>query len=1019
MADRPKFCYSTVEQEVRLSTRKSSSDRRPDVVLSYARNTAALARATYKFLRSAGLDVWFDEQSVRSGDHWLAGHHRALTWARHHLILLTDRTPLDWARATFDHAERVAALNRSLETIPLLREGFVPGAVTEQLARYEVAHLAHDKAMLDTQLRALVGRLREHPMRPPPVPGGFVDPYPGLRPYDADEARHFFGRDREASEAVARLGTQSDGKHRRWLRIVGPPGVGKTAFARAGVVPAVLRGGVPGSPSSWRVAAVRLGDRPLVSLAAALAGVLRGGGDHERVRSDLRRSGLADLVKEQLSADHGLLLVIDHLEDVDGRAVEPAAVARLDTLLAEALEDFDQRLFLVTAERVDLAEVIEERLPKTAGLLATHGAMYSLSGLTRSGLKAVVEGPASLVGRPWPPPLARRLLDDAERQPGGPASLCWMLSALMHAERPSIQAYQELGTLTHGVAHACDARIDALSPDDRIRARGLLCALVEVGRGQGDRPTSVGHAEAVIAAGDGPRAEGVIERLEAERPGADTPLVRIEGPEGERRVRLAHWALIRLWPGLRGWIEDDRPVLERREEAERDAAKWIEDGRHELDLPRGARLGHLAGEDLSTEQQRRLRAVLPAEVRRFIEAAELAALARKEREEAQREADHQAALNTVANERDRARGDAASMRRLAGLLTVLVLLLGGWVFWDETQIQDLNGQVQASQDRFRAKAEQLDLAEKKAFADQKARKKAEAAQRQAELRLARSEKLRSQAERNAEGLMAFVLDTWRRADELMSRVPGNDGKYVRRLMTNGQIDALKETVEAQKDNPRMRLMLARQRIALADMATGRRGLDDRARHLTAAADALGPLADLDRPPVAWLVELAETRMRLGRFLTRTDPEGRPADYADFARGRAEFDAAAALFAKLAEQDPENAQAYGDAAAGAKAALGLFLGRTGQLDQARTLIGEAITESRERLKAAPTPAARLNLARRLTALGEAETAGKAYAAARTAFEEARDVLKDVPPGDGVDPEPVERRIRRGLRALPAP
>lgn len=999
-----------------MSSRTSSSDRRPDVVISYARNTAALARATHKFLRSAGLDVWFDEQSVRSGDHWLAAHHRALTWARHHLILLTDRTPLDWARATFDHAERCAALNRSLETIPLLREGFDPGPVAEQLTRYEVGHLAHDKSMLDTQLRALVARLREHPMRPSRPPGAFVDPYPGLRPHGPDEARHFFGRDREASEAVARLGTQSDGKHRRWLRIVGPPGIGKTAFAGAAVVPAVLRGGVPGSPLSWRVATVRPGDRPLAALAEGLAGALRGG-DAERVRSDLKRSGLADLIKEQLSVDHGLLLVIDHLEDVDGRAVEPASVTRLDALLAEALEDFDQRLFLVTAERIDLAEAVEERLPRTAALLATHGAMYALSGLTRTGLKAVVEGPAALVGRPWPPPLARRLLDDAERQPGGPASLSWMLSALMHAERPSIQAYEELGTLTHGVGRACDARVEGLSTDDRTRARGLLCALVEVGRGQGDRPTSVGYAEAVVAAGDGPRAEGVIERLEAERPGADTPLVRVEGPEGERRVRLAHWALLRLWPGLGRWIEDDRPVLERREETEREAARWIEDGRHELDLPRGARLGHLAGDDLSEEQRRRLRAVLPVEARRFIEAAELAALARKEREEAQREAAHEAALQKIASERDRARGDASNMRRLGALLAVLVLLLGGWVFWDELQLVDLAGQVRASQDRFRNKAEMLDKAEAERFAAQQARGEAEAAQRQAELKLARSEKLRAQAERNSEALMAFVLDTWRRADELMARVPGNDGKYVRRLMTNGQLEALEKQAEAEADNPRMRLMLARQRMTLADAATGRRGRDDRARHLTAAVEALAPLAKLDRPPPAWLAELARARMRLGRFLTRTDPEGRPAEYADFTRGRAEFDEAAALYGRLATEDAENAAAHADAAAGAKAALGRFFGQTGRLDEARTLLGEAIAESRKRVEADGAPAARLNLARRLAMLGEAESAGKAYVAARKAFEEARTALGEVPTGADVDPEPIERRIKRGLRALP--
>lgn len=993
-------------------------DRRPDVVLSYARNTASLARATHKFLRSAGLDVWFDELSVRSGDHWLAGHYRALTWARHHLILLTEKTALDWARATFDYAERCAALNRSLETIPLLREGFDPGPIAERLTRYEVAHLAHDKALLDTQLRALVGRLREHPMRAAsPSPNGFVDPYPGLRPHRPTEARFFFGRDREASEAVARLGTQSDGKHRRWLRIVGPPGVGKTAFAGAGVGPAVLRAGVQGAPLAWRVATVRLGDQPLTALAEGLARALRGA-EASQVRGDLRRSGLADLIKEQLPADHGLLLVIDHLEDVDGRAVEPAAVARLDTLLAEALEDFDQRMFLVTAERVDLAEAVEHRLPRTAALLSTHGALYSLSGLTRDGLKAVVEGPAALVGRPWPPPLARRLLDDAERQPGGPASLSWMLSALMHAERPSIQAYEELGTLTHGVARACDARIEALSEDDRGRARGLLCSLVEVGRGQGDRPTSVGYAEAVVAAGDGPRAEAVVERLEASRPGADTPLLRIEGPEGQRRVRLAHWALIRLWPGLRGWIEADRPVLERREAVERAAARWIEDGRNELDLPRGARLSHLAGDDLDDTRRRRLRAVLPGEARRFIEAAELADLARKEREEAQRDADHEAAIQKIAVERDGARSDVASLRRLVGLLGLLGLLLGAWVFYDELRIGDLESQVRAGQERFQNKSNQLDRAEREKFDAQEARGRAEAARREAELKLSRAETLRAQAERNAAGLLAFALDTWQRSDELMARVPGNDGKYVRRLMTSGQLDALEKQIAEQPDNPRMRLLLARQRQLLAEMATGRRGLDDRARHLRAAVEALEPLAGLDRPPAEWLEALAAAKLALAEFATRATPEGQPDEYADFEAGRKAFDDAIALYVRLATEDADDAARHREQAARSKAALGAFFGQTGRLDEARTLIGEAIAETRALAEAAPQDGRlKVALAARLADLGEAETAGKAYVAARKAFEEAAQALEGVAAGEGVDPDPVQSRVRRGLRALP--
>ncbi|MEZ4431041.1 MAG: TIR domain-containing protein [bacterium] len=1004
-----------------MSSRPQSADRRPDVVLSYARNTASLARATHKFLRSAGLDVWFDEVSLRSGDHWLAAHYRALTWARHHLILLTDRTSPSWALATFDYAARGAALNRSLETIPLLREGYEPGPVAERLARYEVAHLAHDKDRLDTQLRALVQRLRDQTVRPAAPHHERVNPYPALRPHGVGESRFFFGRDREVSEAIARLGTQSDGRHRRWLRIFGPPGVGKTSFARAGVVPAVLRGGVQGAPLSWRVAAVRLGDDPLAALADGVARALAQGARSADVARDLRTAGLAEVIHEQLPADHGLLLVIDHLEDVDGRAVEPAAIARLDTLLADALADFDQRLFLVTAERVDLAELVEARLPRTAALLASHGALYGLAGLTRDGLKAIVEGPAALVGQPWPPPLARRLLDDAERQPAGPASLSWMLSALMVEERPSIQAYEARGTLAAGVGRACDRQIELLSEEDRVRARGLLCALVEVGRGRGDRPTSVGIAEAVTAAGEGPRAEALLERLEAgiaPESGPATPLLRVEGPDGRRRVRLAHWALLRLWPRLARFVEEDRPVLERREIAERAAARWVEGGRDEKALPRDAELAHLAGEDLAETQRRRLRAVLPAEVRGFIESAELAEIARKEREEAAREASHEAALAAVAGERDAARASASRRGTFVVLLALLALSLAAWAVLSQAEIEALDGQLASAQDRLRARAAQQKKAEDDLFTAQAARVEAERKEREIDRLLRRSRQSQAEAEHNAEALIALVLDTWSRGDELMGRVPGNDGKYVRRLFTVGQLDTLGKQVVATPDNPRLRLLLARQQLMLADRATGAKNRVTRGEHLLAAVEALRPLAEGGDTPAPWLEALAEAEERLGRFLV-DETGGVPDAGADFARGREVLEGAIATYDRLAAADAANAARWKSERASVKATLGRLAAATGQPDAARTLLGEAVAETRALVDAAPADAAlALALARRLATLGEAETTARAWAAARQAFEAAAAITAPLADADPEgDAATVQRRIRRGLSALP--
>ncbi|MCA9538211.1 MAG: toll/interleukin-1 receptor domain-containing protein, partial [Myxococcales bacterium] len=496
-----------------MNARTSSSDRRLDVVLTYARNTLALARAIHKFLKSAGLQVWFDEVSPRTGDHWLASHYRALTRARHHLILLTERTPPMWQKSVFDFASRCAALNRSLETVPLLREGFEPGPLAETLARYQVAHLAHDKDERDAQLRDLVARLREQSVRASVPPSDAVVPYSGLRAYEVDEAGVFFGRDLEVSEAVARLGTQPDGRHRRWLRIIGPSGVGKASFARAGLTSAVLRGGIQGAPLAWRMATVRLGDEPIEQLSVELATVFPGLGARD-VANTLRTAGLADLVHDLLPADQGLLLVIDHLEDVHGHRVAPEVRTRIDRLLSEALEDFDQRLFLVTTERGDVSDDIDGRLPRLTGLLGSHGAVQTLAEPTREGLKAIIDGPAALRGRPWPPVLARQLLDDAERHRGGPGALSWMLATLMHADRATIQGYEGLGGLATGVGKAYDARLAAMSEDDQTRTRSLLTALVDGGRGRGDRPRALSFEEAVAGAGEGPRSEALVERLE-------------------------------------------------------------------------------------------------------------------------------------------------------------------------------------------------------------------------------------------------------------------------------------------------------------------------------------------------------------------------------------------------------------------------------------------------------------------------------------------------------------------------
>jgi hypothetical protein len=82
-----------------------------------------------------------------------------------------------------------------------------------------------------------------------------VCPYKGLATFDAADAEYFFGRERLVAELVARLAGAP------LLAIVGPSGSGKSSVLRAGLLPALAGGVLPGS-NGWIQALIRPGEQP-------------------------------------------------------------------------------------------------------------------------------------------------------------------------------------------------------------------------------------------------------------------------------------------------------------------------------------------------------------------------------------------------------------------------------------------------------------------------------------------------------------------------------------------------------------------------------------------------------------------------------------------------------------------------------------------------------------------------------------------------------------------------------------
>jgi len=107
-----------------------------------------------------------------------------------------------------------------------------------------------------------------------------LNPYPGLRPYDQQDADLFFGREDQIHELLGLL------RHTRFLAIVGESGCGKSSLIRAGLLPPLAKGFMTRGDSDWRIAVIRPGGNPIGNLATVLnRKEVLGGEDHDDVRS--------------------------------------------------------------------------------------------------------------------------------------------------------------------------------------------------------------------------------------------------------------------------------------------------------------------------------------------------------------------------------------------------------------------------------------------------------------------------------------------------------------------------------------------------------------------------------------------------------------------------------------------------------------------------------------------------------------------------------------------------------------
>lgn len=517
---------------------------------------------------------------------------------------------------------------------------------------------------LSAETRPSIGELLADLERAAGTPSGTIpatNPYKGLRAFEEADAADFFGREPLVDELIDRLGQAGSGG--RLVLVVGASGSGKSSVVRAGLLPRVRTGAVPGS-DRWLVTTMVPGADPFEELADSLGRIATtsavgatpdpvAGPGVEITRDE---AGIDAALRRLVPDDGDLLLVLDQLEELFTLAPDDVQRAFLAGLV-HALSTPDSRLRVVATLRADFYD----RPLRFQGLgPLVRDATVAVPAMQAAELEAAITGPAARVGLEVEPPLVAELVASVVDQPAAMPALQFALYELVEQGRGRLDlaGYRQLG----GVGGAIAARAEALyrsvdTAQDVVR--DIFEQLLVIGPEGEPTRRRTPRSELAGLVGDAPLDEVIDPWAQARLLSYDRhPQTR------EPTVEVAHEALLREWPRLRRWIEADRTAIVTAAQLRDAAEAWEALGRDPGALYRGTKL------ETTLEQLRGRAGSLPPAGMEFLEASRAARDQHRAREA------EQLARQTRTNRRLR--------RQLTALAVAMVVaVLGGFLALDQ------------------------------------------------------------------------------------------------------------------------------------------------------------------------------------------------------------------------------------------------------------------------------------------------------------------------------------------------
>lgn len=407
------------------------------------------------------------------------------------------------------------------------------------------------------------------------------NPYKGLRAFQEADAVDFHGREALVSRLVTRL--RGQGEPSRLLALIGPSGSGKSSLVRAGLLPALRRGAVPGS-SKWFFATMTPGTSPLTEFEQSIG----------RIAIE-QPQGLANILREEPER------VMRLLERLLAPGVEFALfVDQFEEVFSLTPDDEERNAFLhllVALARSTRARVIltlradfydRPLLHPVFGDLLRDCTEVVLP-LNVAEMEAAIVKPAERLGVAFEPGLTARIIQDVRQQSGALPLLQYVLYELFEnraGETLTLRGYEVEGGAFGALARRAEAVYNDLEEAARGLVQRLFLRLVVVGETSDDTRRRANQSELLAAHPDRKLIESTIEAFGRHR------LLTFDRNSVTREptIEIAHEALIQHWSRLRNWIDGNRALLRLRQQLRMSADEWENGGRDRGYLARGGRL---------------------------------------------------------------------------------------------------------------------------------------------------------------------------------------------------------------------------------------------------------------------------------------------------------------------------------------------------------------------------------------------------------------------------------------------